>query len=117
MSHSMSSYSTNYHDVTTSEELSVILRNSPNRTVMRFHRPGCPACDSSASLWLELSRRPENRYTTFVTIDVTESPVLSNVMGIQFLPTYKGLQRNQQAVTLIGADPEKLRRLVEVGFV
>jgi thiol-disulfide isomerase/thioredoxin len=115
MSHSFLAHDTNYYDISTPEELKAVLLRSSGRSIVRFYRLGCPACDASVGLWLELSRRPENRAHMFISVDVLENKGMSWAMGVEHIPTYMCLQRGRQAVKLVGADPDKLRRLVEIG--
>ena len=117
MSHSWMSYDTNYHDITTPQELVAILHKSTGRTIIRFYRPGCPACDSSVGSWLELTRRPETRGHMFISIDITEGSALAKAMNVEYIPTYKALERGRPGTTVVGTDAEKLRRLIELGTV
>ena len=114
-SHSDCAYSTNYHDITTPEELDAVMMRSRARAVIRFYRPGCPACDASVGSWLELARRPECRMCTFVNVDVTEAPALARAMGITHVPTFVCAQRGHGAEVLVNPPAEVLRRFLETG--
>jgi thioredoxin-like negative regulator of GroEL len=115
MSHSAGAHNANHYDITTPQELTAILRQSTGRTVIRFYRQGCPACDAITGPWLEVIRRPENSCHTFVSVDTADSHTLGKAFNIQYVPTFVSIERGHQGVALTGANPEKLGRLIATG--
>ena len=107
----------NIYDISTPEELSEAVRRAPGRVVLRFHRIGCPACDRMAGTWLSMSRSPEYSKVTFVGINVQDNRELAEAFNIESIPTFMALERGVARGKFIGADPIKLRRLIETGSV
>lgn len=112
-SHSSGSYDVNHFDISTIQELAAILKQSKGKIVMRFYRPGCPACDSSTGSWMDLTLRPEHRTScTFVSANVLDNRPLSVAMKIESIPTFVCVRKGQRATTLVGADMEKLSQMI-----
>lgn len=115
MAHSLSNaITTNYHDITELDELKYILLMSDRKCVVRFYRPGCPACDASAGRWLELSRRPESGACNFVNVDVTEAKELTKLMHVEMVPTYILLKKGSESRTVVNSDMLTLKLFIEV---
>jgi thiol-disulfide isomerase/thioredoxin len=107
----------NIYDISTPEELKAAVRRAPGRVILRFHRIGCPACDKMAGTWLDMSRRPDYANVTFVGINVEDNRELANAFNIESIPTFMSLDRGVANCKFVGADPIKLRRLIETGSV
>lgn len=114
-SHRASSHNVNHFDISSPQELMAILRQSTGRVIMRYYRPGCPACDSSVGRWLEFVRRPDYHNVTFISANLEENAPLAREMGVDRIPTFICLCRGKPAVKSVGADMEGLRRLIETG--
>lgn len=115
-SHAAGAHESNHYDISTVQELEAILRQTNGRTIIRFYRNGCPACDRSLGSWLDLVRRPDHRTVTFVSANIEENIPLSRAMGVDKIPTFICLERHKNATRLIGANPEALLRLIETGL-
>lgn len=109
-------HNVNHHDISTPEELQAILRQTNGRTIMRFYRHGCPACDSSVGQWLEFVNRPDYKCVTFISLNIDENVPLTKAMNVSLIPTFMMLQKGRPATILEGADMERLRRLIETGM-
>lgn len=117
MSHAQGAHNANHYDISTPQELQAILRGASGRTVIRFYRHGCPACDASVGTWLEFVRRPEHRSVTFISANTEENGPLSQAMGVDRIPTFIALERHKPGVRLVGANPEPLLRLIQTGMI
>jgi thioredoxin-like negative regulator of GroEL len=115
MSHAEGAQNANHFDISTPQELQAILRQANGRAVIRFYRPGCPACDQSAGTWLDFTRRPDHRSVTFISANLDENGPIAKAMGVDRIPTFISVERHKTAVKLIGADTEALLRLIETG--
>jgi thioredoxin-like negative regulator of GroEL len=112
-SHSAGSYGVNHFDISTIQELSAILKQSKGKIIMRFYRPGCPACDSSTGSWMDMTLRPENRTScTFVSVNVLDNRPLSIAMKIESIPTFVCVQKGRKAIVLVGADMDRLAQVI-----
>lgn len=114
-SHARGAHEANHYDISTLQEFQAILRQTNGRTVIRFYRHGCPACDQSAGTWLDYVRRPEHKSVTFISANIEENGQLAGAMNIDRIPTFIALERKKPAVKLVGANPEALLRLIETG--
>lgn len=114
-SHAEGAHNANHYDISTPQELQAILRQASGRAVIRFYRPGCPACDGSVGTWLDFTRRPEHRSVTFVSANLDENGPLARAMGVDRIPTFVSVERHKNAVKLIGANTEALLRLIQTG--
>ena len=108
-------HNANHYDISTPQEFSAILKQSRLRTVIRFYRPGCPACDASTGQWLNLVRDPKNVGTSFISAEVTDNSALARAMNVERIPTFISLERGRPAVILEGADSAQLTKLVNSG--
>jgi thioredoxin-like negative regulator of GroEL len=115
--HSAGAHNANYYDITTLQEFQAILRQATGRTVVRFYRHGCPACDQSEGTWLEFSRRPEHKSVTFISANLDDNKPLASAMGVDRIPTFVAVERHKTGVKLVGANTEALLRLVQTGNV
>lgn len=110
------SQNANHYDISTPQELEAILRQSNGRTIIRFYRHGCPACDRSVGTWLDFVRRPEHRPVTFISANLDENGPIAMAMGVDRIPTFISIERHKSAVKLTGASPEPLLRLIQTGI-
>jgi thiol-disulfide isomerase/thioredoxin len=111
--------SLNAFDIAGTNDLRGILRSNPRRVVLRFHRVGCPPCDAIVPTWLEYSRAQIYKPVTFVGVNVEqpENGELMRFYKVDRTPTFVCLENGVPTSTFVGADPAKLRRMIETGRV
>jgi thioredoxin-like negative regulator of GroEL len=115
-SHYWGTQQLNNYDIQSPEELSAIAaRVHGGRMILRFHRIGCPACDSMAGVWMDMMKRPEYRAVTFVGVNVQDNPVLSKHYMIERIPTFVCIERGTPVSSFTGADVIRLKRMIETG--
>jgi thioredoxin-like negative regulator of GroEL len=107
--------SVNHFDIHTPEELVAISKKAPGRIVIRFFRMGCPACDRMVGTWMDMTRREMYKPVTFVSANVEDNEVLAKHYKIERIPTFVCIENGRPVSIFSGADPERLRRMIETG--
>lgn len=97
--------------VTNAEQFSTLLQTNP-KVVVLFTAVWCGPCKLIKPEFERLSTAPENSTIAFAAIDVDQVPDVSEKAGIRAMPTFQTYFDGEKKGELLGADPRKLRRLV-----
>lgn len=101
-----------HHSASSARELQSILRLAKSGPVIvRFFRPGCPACDSIVGAWNDFVRLPQNAQRHFVSINVSDAQELAREMGIESIPTFVRFQSGRAAEISVGANMNAVKRM------
>ncbi|WP_435217997.1 thioredoxin family protein [Streptomyces sp. bgisy034] len=97
----------------TSAEQFNTLRETHQKVVVDFTAVWCGPCKLIKPEFERLSTEPEYRTIKFAVIDVDEVPDVSEKAGIRAMPTFQTYANGEKKGELLGADPNKLRKLMD----
>lgn len=78
-----------------------------------FYATWCPPCKTIAPIYTQLSTTHASSSFAFVKINVDEAREIAAQYGIQAMPTFLLFKDGKQVEEVKGADPRKLRSVVE----
>jgi thioredoxin len=86
-----------------------------NTSIIKFSAKWCRPCKAITPVYSALS--DEFKSIKFYEVDVDEVDDISTIYNISSLPTFIVLINGVEKSRLVGADPKKLRELVEKASV
>lgn len=89
------------------------IQDHPRPTVLRFHRPGCPACEQSHAAWKELSNRQDMRHFKFYSINTQVYSDFANKANITAVPTFVIVSRSVPDAKIVGANMSRLEQILK----
>ncbi len=99
------------HPRTGAEFDAVVSKAGPKTVVVDFTASWCPPCKGIAPVFEKLAK--EFPHMVFCKVDVDENKETAEKFGIKAMPTFKFLKAGSEIDQLQGADPDKLRALIE----
>ncbi|KAG0229446.1 hypothetical protein BGW41_003023 [Actinomortierella wolfii] len=96
--------------INSAEEFNKVLAENP-KVIVDFHATWCGPCKLIAPKYEAFSQEFTN--ITFLKIDVDEVPEVSEKAGIRAMPTFQTYFNGEKKGELLGADPNKLKKLIE----
>ncbi|MGY4928505.1 thioredoxin family protein [Streptomyces sp. 900105755] len=99
-------------NVTSAEQYNTLLETH-QKVVVDFTAVWCGPCKLIKPEFERLSTEPQYRTISFAVIDVDEVPDVSETAGIRAMPTFQTYANRDKKGELLGADPNKLRKLVD----
>lgn len=98
--------------ITNSTQFNEILTDS-DLVVVGFWAVWCGPCKLINPTFENMSNKEENSEIVFCKMDVDEVPDVAEKAGIRAMPTFQSYLRGEKKGELLGADPAKLKRLVQ----
>ncbi|MGW5657833.1 thioredoxin family protein [Streptomyces humi] len=98
--------------VTSAEQFNTLLETH-QKVVVDFMAVWCGPCKLIKPEFERLSTEPEYRAIRFAVIDVDQVPDVSEKAGIRAMPTFQTFENGEKKGELLGADPNKLRKLMD----
>lgn len=96
----------------------VIAAAGPGRVVIRFHRPGCPACVRITGPYNAIAQRGimhQGRRVVFVDVDTSKNVALARAFAVNAVPTFMAVDGGRFRHRFAGADEARLLRLATTG--
>ncbi|MEU2427368.1 thioredoxin domain-containing protein [Streptomyces sp. NPDC007851] len=98
-------------NVTSAEQFNTLLQDNP-KVIVDFMAVWCGPCRLIQPRFEGLSTEPEYSAVKFAVIDVDQVPDVSEKAGIRAMPTFQTYLNGEKKGELLGADPNKLRRIL-----
>ncbi len=83
---------------------------SKGKFIIDFYGSWCGPCKKIAPFFEQLEKSTPG--VTFVKVDIQENQELAMSMGVQSVPTFMAIKNGALVDKLVGADPNKLKALV-----
>jgi len=99
-------------NVTSAEQFDTLLQTEP-KVIVDFTAVWCGPCKLIRPRFEGFSAEWEYSTIRFAVIDVDEVPDVSEKAGIRAMPTFQTYFNGEKKGELLGADPNKLRRMLD----
>ncbi|CAN3354707.1 thioredoxin-1 [Diutina catenulata] len=96
--------------VSSNEEFAKIIQGS-GLTVVDFYAVWCGPCKAIAPVLDQFASQLPN--VTFIKVDVDQSGDIAREYQVSAMPTFKLFKNGKEVGELVGADPNRLRQLIE----
>lgn len=96
--------------VSSKEEFAKIIQGS-GLTVVDFYAVWCGPCKAIAPVLDQFASQLPN--VTFIKVDVDQSGDIAREYQVSAMPTFKLFKNGKEVGELVGADPNRLRQLIE----
>lgn len=107
-------------DISSPDQLEQVVRAAgPGRVVVRFHRPGCPACVRIGPAYQSIANRRISalgRPVVFVDIDTSRNQALAKEFKVLAVPTFMSIDAGRFKSRFAGADEAHVLRLANTGL-
>ncbi|MFJ6722483.1 thioredoxin family protein [Streptomyces sp. NPDC091259] len=99
-------------NVTSAEQFNTLLQTNP-KVIVDFTAVWCGPCTLIKPKFEGFSTEWEYSTIRFAVIDVDQVPDVSEKAGVRAMPTFQTYLNGEKKGELLGADPNKLRRLLD----
>ncbi|MFC8365143.1 thioredoxin family protein [Streptomyces griseorubiginosus] len=99
-------------NVTSAEQFDALLQTHP-KVIVDFTAVWCGPCKLVKPRFEGFSTEWEYSTIRFAVIDVDQVPDVSETAGIRAMPTFQTYVNGAKKGEVLGADPNKLRRLLD----
>lgn len=96
--------------VSSKQEFAKIIQGS-GLTVVDFYAVWCGPCKAIAPVLDQFASQLPN--VTFIKVDVDQSGDIAREYQVSAMPTFKLFKNGKEVGELVGADPNRLRQLIE----
>lgn len=80
--------------------------------IVKYSAQWCGPCKMIAPIFEALAADPKYRHTTFISVDIDESPDIAEAYDISSMPTFQLFKKGQLGGSFSGASKEKLEKLI-----
>lgn len=100
----------NHFEVKSVEDMRNVLARSYGTTVLRFYRPGCPACVAAMPHWQKFVNDTSHAGMSFASANTSNVPELAAAFSVTAVPTFLVFHRGRRAERVVGANMHELER-------